>query len=223
MPASPLSYHALSRSLSSVFLACLVSGGLLAGCARMTASADKTNYSKTNVPQDREGLVTIETSEPIPFDQHNFGAYCFDTFGCQVLYFNRYVTHQPPDVKQESFSELGNRFPDGLHAGHIAIPNYPHFPPPAQVDWRSADGEAHHAEVDFEQIFKDKTVIHRVPQDQLPPVLHAPVNPDIVLVVDNRTIDVYMRAMVATTVLQKPGNPYSDFRNDMIKVYSRTY
>lgn len=223
MPSSQFTYSASHRIGTGSVLALLLVGSLLAGCARMTASPDKTNYSKTNVPQDRDGLVTIDTSKPIPFDQHNFGSYCFDTYGCKVLYFNRYVTNQAKDVKQESFADLGDRFPDGLHAGHIAIPNYPHFPPPAQVDWRSSDGQAHHAEVDFEKIFKDKTVIHRVPQEQLPSVLHAPVNPDIVLVVDDRTIDVYMRAHVTTSVLQKPGNPYSDFRNDMIKVYTKTY
>lgn len=223
MPTSPHSILSFFRKPLRVMLACLLAGCILTGCAPMTAAPEKTNYSSTNVPQDKDGLVTIDTSKPIPFDRHNFDAHCFDTYGCTVLYNNRYMAHDPDDQKKPPSSSMGDRFPGELSAGNISIQNYPHFPPPAQVSWRSADGQPHLAEVDFEQIFKDKTVNHRVPQDQLPPVINMPILPDIVLVVDDRTIDVYTRAVLYTTKLEDSSNPYSNSRNDMIKVYSKTY
>ena len=48
-------------------------------------------------------------------------------------------------------------------------------------------------------------------------------NPDILLEVNDRTINVYMRAFVPTRELQIPGNKYSRFRDDLILAWSKTY
>ncbi|WP_045758050.1 hypothetical protein [Xanthomonas albilineans] len=176
-----------------------------------------------NLPVDAHGTVHIDTRKPIPFAEHTFGAMCYDTYGCKVLYNDRYEANDPDDVKQISSASLGRRYPGNLHAGTIGIHNFPHFPPPAEVTWRSKDGQSHHAFVDLEAIFKDKVILHHVPQNQLPPILHADISPDIILEVNDRTINVYMKAMVQTTVLRKPDNPDSDFRNDLILAYTKTY
>ncbi|KGR49523.1 hypothetical protein NX07_18660, partial [Xanthomonas vasicola] len=89
--------------------------------------------------------------------------------------------------------------------------------------WRSKDGQPHHALVDLDTIFKDKVVLHHVPQEQLPPILQADISPDIILEVNDRTINVYMKAFVETTVLQEPGNKYSNSRNDLILAYTKSY
>ena len=44
-----------------------------------------------------------------------------------------------------------------------------------------------------------------------------------ILEVNDRTINVYMRDMIALRKPQFPDRPHSDFRNDLIKVFSRTY
>ncbi|MDM0052216.1 hypothetical protein [Variovorax sp. J22R115] len=49
------------------------------------------------------------------------------------------------------------------------------------------------------------------------------ITPAIILEVNDRTINVYMRAHISTKELQVPGNRYSDFRNDLIKAFSQTY
>ena len=59
-----------------------------------------------------------------------------------------------------------------------------------------------------------------VPLDQ---VLGDLGDPDIILEVNDRTINVYMRAFVPTRELQIPGNKYSGFRDDLILAWSRTY
>ncbi|WP_245149923.1 hypothetical protein [Xanthomonas axonopodis] len=61
-------------------------------------------------------------------------------------------------------------------------------------------------------------ILHHVPQEQLPPILQANISPHIILEVNDRTINVYMRAFMETAVLQEPGNRYSNSRNDLRKV-----
>src|SRR3546814_1382825 len=94
--------------------------------------------------------------------------------------------------------------------------------PPAVVSWRSKDGTPLRAEVDIDKIFKDRLIRHNVAREDIPEKAGVH-NPDIVLEVDDRTINVYMRAFVPTKEPQTPGNKHSNFRNDLIKVFSRTY
>ncbi|MCL1525245.1 hypothetical protein [Xanthomonas nasturtii] len=176
-----------------------------------------------NIPVDAHNIVHIDTRKPIPFSNHAFGAMCYDAYGCKVLYDGRYAANFPEDEKRISSASLGDVYPGNLKANTIGIRNFPNFPPPAEVTWRSKDGQPHHALVDLGAIFKEKVVLHKVPQEQLPPILKADIPPEIILEVNDRTINVYMKAMVDTTVLQKPGNKYSNFRNDLILVYTKTY
>ena len=67
---------------------------------------------------------------------------------------------------------------------------------------------------------KDQKVLHNVPKED---VLGDLGNPDILLEVNDRTINVYMRAFVPTRELQIPGNKYSRFRDDLILAWSKTY
>ncbi|MFC6841445.1 hypothetical protein [Xanthomonas theicola] len=179
--------------------------------------------SPTNVPLDANRTVHIDTRKPIPFDRHAFGTACYDTYGCKILYNGRYEAHDSDDVKRISSASLGDGYPDNLSGSTIGIRNFPDFPPPAEVSWRSKDGQPHHATVDIGAIFKDKIVLHKVPQEQLPPILTAPIFPDIILEVNDRTINVYMRAMVFTTVPQRAGKPDSRFRYDLMLAYTKSY
>ncbi|CBA17535.1 hypothetical protein XACN24_15065 [Xanthomonas albilineans] len=177
-----------------------------------------------NIPVDAHNTVHIDTRKPISFSTHAFGVACYDTYGCKVIYDDMSLLNIPDDTKTISSTSLGDKYPDDtLGASHIGIRNFPHFPPPAEVTWRSKDGQPHHALVDLEAIFKDKVILHHVPQNQLPPILQADIRPDIILEVNDRTINVYMRAFVETTVLQEPGNKYSNSRNDLILAYTKTY
>ncbi|WAT16015.1 hypothetical protein [Xanthomonas fragariae] len=176
-----------------------------------------------NIPVDAHNTVHIDTRKPIPFADHAFGAFCYDTYGCKVLYDGRYEANDPDDVKQISSASVGDGYPSNLDAGTIGIRNFPNFPPPAEVSWRSKDGQQHHALVDLNAIFKDKVVLHHVPQDQLPPILHADISPHIILEVNDRTINVYMKAFVDAKVPQRPDRPDSYFRNELILVYTKTY
>jgi hypothetical protein len=99
----------------------------------------------------------------------------------------------------------------------------PNFPPPVKVSWRSKDGQAHEAEIDFGEVFADEIIRHNVSREEMADVPDGEYqnDPAIILDVNDRTIRVWMRAHVPTRALQKPGNRFSDFRNDL--VLARTY
>lgn len=167
-----------------------------------------------------ELAVKIDTSKPIRFSRHNFGAACYDTYGCRVHYAGRVRLNEPEDSKSPSPEEIGSDYLNYLSAGDIGIAN---FPPPADVTWRAADGTQLLARVDMAAIFADEIVLHTVPSDQLPPYLYAPVIPGVILVVNDRTVQVYMTAHITTQELQDRANSYSGFRKDMVLAHSKTY
>lgn len=188
----------------------VVSLVLTSGCHGMTA--------KQEVKSPGGVVAGAEAVQwPLRFVQHSFGAHCFDTIGCRILYSG--FTHgvDSVDVVSPPLSSYRGTREQILSAGHIARRN---FPEPARVTWRSKDGASHEADVDIGEIFKDRLVLHNVPREE---VLGDVGDPAIVLEVNDRTINVYMRAFVSTRSLQVPGNKYSGFRNDLVLAWTKTY
>ncbi|MGY1458155.1 MULTISPECIES: hypothetical protein [unclassified Luteimonas] len=96
------------------------------------------------------------------------------------------------------------------------------FPPPAQVEWIAMDGTRLSATVDMAEIFKDRLLVHTTPREAILENSFLPP-PDIVLVVDDRRIDVYMRTYLFLKELRDPTNPHSNFRSEVVRVHSREY
>lgn len=162
------------------------------------------------------GYTNVGAEWPLKFRAHYFGAHCFDTQTCAVVY--RGFPHGS-EGPAPSVSSYGRPLDKLLSAGRGPIPN---FPPPAHVEWRSKDGTPLEAEIDIGEIFKDELIRHHVAQeDALDPASSG--LPGVILEVNDRTINVYMRAMIALKKPQFPDRPHSDFRDDLIKVFSRTY
>ncbi len=182
-----------------------------AGCQGM-AMTQESGSGKTVGKID-----STATDWPLTFVRHNFGATSYSTYGCKVVYNGFLHLSNDEDVLQISSASAHPDALKKLSAGYLSVRN---FPGPAKVTWRSADGAAHQAEVDIGEIFKDQKVLHNVPKEE---VLGDLGNPDILLEVNDRTINVYMRAFVPTRELQIPGNKYSRFRDDLILAWSKTY
>lgn len=176
----------------------------------------------TTAPSDTPGSFRGDNTVadwPLKFVRHKFGAYCYDTIGCKVLYAGFPHGASSDDVLSPPASSFGPDYRNNWNASHLALPN---FPPPAVVTWRSKDGESHRAEVDIGEIFKDRLIRHNVPREDIPEGISIG-DPGIVLEVSDRTIHVYMKAFVPTKSLRTPGNPHSDYRSDPVLVWSRTY
>ena len=157
---------------------------------------------------------------PLRFAQHNFVAYCYNTIGCQVIYDRHYQVEDGPD--EVSPPPPAGNYKTNWNASYLGIEN---FPAPAQVRWKSLDGVQHEAKVDMAAIFKDQLVWHKVPKADMADFFHGPVagEPGIILVVNDRAIDVYTKMFIPTKTEQIPGNKDSDFRDDLFLAWTHTY
>ncbi|MBS7456378.1 hypothetical protein [Coralloluteibacterium stylophorae] len=196
-----------ARPLTIALLAALIT---TTGCQGVTA---KTDDGRTIRPDN-----TV-ADWPLKFVQHNFGVACYSTYGCHITYAGRLVRDEPDDQLKLSSESLGDKYPDNLRGGWLGIFN---FPPPAKVRWRSKDGASHEADVDMAVIFADQLIRHEVPREE---VLEGSsiMNPDIILEVNDRTINVWMRAFIPMKTPQIPGNEISNARDEPVLVWSRTY
>lgn len=163
-----------------------------------------------------EGDV-VRNNFPLKFKEHAFGARCYNTIGCKVLYNNFYNIS---DDESEISPPPPKDFPNNLYAGVIGIKN---FPPPAVVTWRSLDGVPHEAKIDIGEIFKDQRILHHVPEDQIPAETAAFDGANIILVVNDRTISVYMKTTIALKKPRDPSNPRSNSVNELTLAYAHTY
>lgn len=155
---------------------------------------------------------------PLVFHAHWFGATCYSTRGCRVEYAGFAHRDDDADRLTPSSASLGDAYPKVMSGGWGPLPN---FPPPALVDWQSADGTRLHAEIDMEKIFGDRLVLHTLKRDEIGPTYDP--QPEILLEVNDRTISVYMRSRISTRKLEEPGNRFSRFRSDLTKAFCQTF
>lgn len=177
-----------------------------------------SSSSNITTPSGQEPFTGTAADWPLRFSAHNFDVSTYSTYGCKVQY-GSYRVDEPDEVLQSSSEAIDTSYPDNMGAGYGPIRN---FPSPAIVTWRSKDGAPHHAEIDIGEIFEDKLIRHNVVREDILEISYIP-NPGIILEVNDRTINVYMRAMIFLKEPRFHDRPHSDYRDDLIKVFSRTY
>lgn len=155
---------------------------------------------------------------PLTFKVHAFQAYCFNTLTCKIVYNN--YQFMPSYANKPSGPPPSPDYREHWpFASNIGIRN---FPPPAQIQWTSLDGAEHNAKVDIGSIFKNERVLYKVADSEIPDRSWGG-EPGIILEVNDRTINVYMKAFIATKTEQIPGNKYSTGRDDVILAWTQTY
>jgi hypothetical protein len=72
------------------------------------------------------------------------------------------------------------------------------------------------------EIFKDRLIRHNVPREK---ILEdsGMGDPEIIVEVDDRTINVYMRTFIPLKAPEISGNPHSDFNDELVLIFSQTY
>lgn len=197
----------------------LATGMTLAACANSTPHAKEA--AMHNAPGTSQVNLMPVKQWPLKFDSHKFSVFTYDTYGARVTYAGSQRSQDPNELKRSSAS-YGPEYQKNWSGTHGMIRN---FPPPAKVSWRSKDGQAHQAEVDIGEIFADEIIRHNVSRDEIADLPDGEFQgePSIILEINDRTIRVWMRAHISTRELQKPGNRYSDFRNDLILVRTLNY
>ncbi|HEY4090201.1 MAG TPA: hypothetical protein VGN46_01705 [Luteibacter sp.] len=147
------------------------------------------------------------------FDEHAFSAECGNTLRCKVTYADRVqideTESQPPrSLRDDLFTRSWN--------GQSGIAN---FPGPAIVSWRSLDGDTHEAQIDMSSIFRDQIILHADPVEEVHDG-RSYGDPVLLLVVNDRTLRVYMRSIVS--VLSRSGSGIVT-RHDSVLAYTATY
>jgi hypothetical protein len=204
----------LSRPLR---LLTAITGLALTACANSTPSAKEPTTTSVTTSPSR----SIPVKEwPLKFRSHSFGAFCYDTQTCTIQYANQEHGSKNPSPPSAAY---GPDYLAHLGGGHLMIRN---FPPPAKVSWRSKDGQAHTAEIDIGELFADEIIRHNVRREEMAnlPDGEFKDEPYILLEVNDRTIRVYMRAMIfLKNRVLAAGQLRGEFRNDLILVKTYTY
>jgi hypothetical protein len=171
---------------------------------------------------------------PLRFRDHFFDAQCINTLSSSVIYNdvqfghdNRGAVFELVEARTSSPQALDWR-DCWLGSTMVRTEDSNAFPGPVEIEWISLDGTMHDVSVDLSVIFPGQKILHRV---ELQDLQHAllenpsvqPVRPTILLEVNDSTVKVYMRALVALEREQYPGNPYSRFRNDRILAWEKTF
>ena len=159
-----------------------------------------------------ELAVKADTSKPIRFSTHSFGAHCFGGFGCQVRYDHKFIRDRPrsdanPGIPLDSYE---NR----LIAPYVRIQS---FPPPAQVTWRSADGSSLSAEVDIGEIVRG-WVTHRGDR-----YMQAGADPSVELEVFLVVVDRTVKVLLHNPFEQSSQVDSESGEKNLVQVFRKTY
>ena len=193
-------------------------GLALAACASSGPSAREPAMPSATAPSSSRSMPVKQW--PLKFKSHSFGAFCYDTQTCTIRYANLEHGSEQPSPPSVTY---GPGYLDHLSGGHAGIRN---FPPPAQVSWRSKDGQAHTAEIDIGELFADEIIRHNVKREEMANLPDGEFRdePSILLEVNDRAIRIYMRAMIFLKKrVEVAGQVRGDFRNDLILVKTYTY
>ena len=202
------------RRRSAFAVAMTVIVQMISGChPAMTSSPTQTHAAAMSVDRPHTGTVA---DWPLFFKRHLFGAVCFDTRGCAVIYDGQ--DHGTATETPSADSIPPERYKALMVARYGDLAN---FPGPAKLRWRAKDGSEHTAEIDFAEIFSDSLIRHNVPREDISEGVSMGFT-HVLLEVNDRTVNVYSRTMIPTRREQIPGNKYSFFRDDLIKVYSHS-
>lgn len=171
---------------------------------------------------------------PLRFHTHGFDAACFNTLACSIIYSRRQFGTRKLGYDGTIF-DVPSGQPPSEHwrdrwTGHqsVAPAGGRTFSSVVELEWISMDSREHTDVLDFEEIFKDRLVLHRIGRSEVKEAwldaksIH-PVKPDLLVEVNDHTVNVFMRAIVATEAEQIAGNSRSHFRDDIILAWTHTY
>lgn len=210
------------RWLPYTAAACL---SLLQGCQpAMTTSSASQADAETALGGTRMTPPPETQQVPLRFGGHSFAAYCYNVFGCHVDYDNHRQAGPRENEDPENYRSPPPQddYKQRMDASYIVMRG---FPTPVEARWKSLDGEQHEAKIDLSKIFEDELIWHQVPKEKMFKFFEGPYagNPKIILEINDRTINVYMKMFVPTLAEQETGNKHSNFRDDLFQVWTRTY
>jgi len=151
------------------------------------------------------------------FNKYNVSVSCFNVTACKVLYDNDYLIDHGPGVASSEL-KAGSPLPPPTFT-HLSIAN---FPRPAVATWVSQDGSVHSEKIDTGAIFADRRIRHAAPPELIAKDTPSGT-PIIYIVINDRTVYVYMISSVYLSEREDPSDRFSNVRDETILAYSRKY
>lgn len=170
---------------------------------------------------------------PLRFFGHSFGAACFNTMACSLIYSGHQFGTRRRNSDGELYDKPSGPMPfenwrDEWSGSYGIVPlEGREFPGPVEIEWSSMDGMSHSLSIDLDEMFKDRLILHRVTRDEvkeswLDTLSIQPEVPSILVEVNDRTVAVFMRALIATNEYV-PEGAMGRFRNDLVLAWTHTY
>ena len=188
----------------------------LQGCAApMTASNANATYPPPgHFPPTMNRLV----DGPFRFWRHSLGVYCFRTWGCSVQYGAETVWEEPSDERQRPLEERPPGMRNRMRGTQGSFRN---FEGPLVANWRDDKKHPHRLELDLAKILADGLIRPNVPNDEIAPQYSVGA-PSIVVEINDRTVRLYMRALIPLKKPRDPNNRLTDSVDDLVLVHEQT-
>ncbi|CTP88094.1 hypothetical protein A6R71_09975 [Xanthomonas translucens pv. arrhenatheri] len=172
-------------------------------------------------------LLRKKSSEPWPlrFDSYSFGARCYHVSRCSIIFAKQQHSNywdkpsgapHAPDWKDDWTGGFGSTEEFETRG----------FPSTVDIRWTALDGVERYVEIDLEKVFPGHLILHRVPKEEVFEYWAENKRKiaEILLEVNDRTINVYMRTWILTNRLQSPDDPNLKVsRDDLILAWTKTY
>lgn len=164
---------------------------------------------------------------PLTFDWFAFGTRAYNTLNCSVTFCDRQFA-LTRERNQPSGEPSNPDWKDDWEAG-FAVPKDMMPPGPVEIAWTSLDGKEHYAEIDLiKDVFPNQVVLHNVPKDDVNDdwaryEKGKTSPPEILVEVNDRTVNVYMKAHVLTKSFPIPGRTDVKSLMDLILAWTKTF
>jgi len=164
---------------------------------------------------------------PLWFHDYAFEATCYNTLRCSII-FARHQHALTPHLSSPSGQPHDPDWKKDWYAGFSTGEDFQRhgFPSPVDIRWTALDGVEREIALDLDTVFPERLILHNVPEEEVREDWKASRHlrrVQILLEVNDRTVNVYMRAWVITKHLQDPANPRSNSRRDLMLAWTRTW
>lgn len=168
---------------------------------------------------------------PLRFNSYSFGARCYNTLACKIIFCN---DQHALDKELDGPSGQPHKpnWKDTWSADFTHDSGPPDsFPTPVEIKWTALDGVQREIEIDLNDVFPDRLILHNAKPEDLEQWWAAGGyfgkghGVDILLEVNNRAINIYMRYMVRTKHLTNaPDEPEShEALFDLMLAWTKTF
>ena len=164
---------------------------------------------------------------PLWFDDYSFGVRCYNTLKSSVIFAGHQLSLDA-DLVGPSGQPHARDWKDTWDAffGSGGELNRYGFPSPVEIRWTALDCVEREMVLDLDMVFPGRLILHSVPREEIvegwessPHLRHV----EILLEVNDRVINVYMRACVLARGGASPDSVENVLHFDPILAWSQTY